>query len=369
MKRALFVATVTGHILAFHTPYIKMLTEMGYSVDVAAYGDEHVPYAVKQFFLPFQRNPFSWHNLKAYRSLKKLIDANQYELIHCHTPVAGILTRFAARKARRNGTRVLYTAHGFHFYKGAPLINWLLYYPAELLCSNWTDTLITINHEDFERASRHFHAAQIEYVPGVGIDVDKYANCAVDRAQKRREIGVPEDALLLISAGELNQNKNHEVIIKAIAQLHDPLVYLVLCGIGELREPLEALARSLGVADRVLFLGYRADMPELYKVSDVFVFPSFREGLSASLMEAMACGLAVICSDIRGNRDLITDNINGLLCRQNIPEAYASCIEFLKDPAARLRLSGGLGGTLEPFSAGSVRRLMRKIYMNCPQSL
>lgn len=364
MKRALFVATVTGHILAFHVPYIKMLAELGYTVDVAANGDEPVPHVVNQFNLPFERSPFRLHNIAAYRKLKGLIESNSYDLIHCHTPVGGIITRLAARGARKKGTKVLYTAHGFHFYKGAPLINWLLYYPAELICSYWTDTLITINHEDYARAKKHFHAAHIEYVPGVGIDVDKYLNCTVDRAQKRREIGVPDDALLLLSVGELSKRKNHKVIIEALSLLADENIHYAIVGKGALEAPLKSLARKLNVSEQVHLLGFRNDVSALCKAADIFCFPSLQEGLPVALMEAMASGLAVVCSKIRGNTDLVTDSVNGFICKANTAEAFAANIKQLCDPYLRQRMGGEGVHMLSSFSAHDIHKSFREIYKN-----
>ncbi len=362
MKRALFVATVTGHILAFHVPYIKMLVDMGYTVDVAANGDEPVPHVANQFNLPFERSPFRLNNIAAYRKLKKLIKSNSYDIIHCHTPVGGIITRLAARGARKKGTNVLYTAHGFHFYKGAPLINWLLYYPAELICSYWTDTLITINQEDYARAKKHFHAARIEYVPGVGIDVDKYANCTVDRVQKRREIGVPDDALLLLSVGELSKRKNHRVVIEALSLLEDKNIHYAIVGRGALEHSLVSLADKLKVSAQVHMLGFRSDIDALCKAADIFCFPSLQEGLPVALMEAMASGLAVVCSDIRGNTDLVSNNVNGFICKANTAEAFAANINRLADPNLRKRM-GQLGLiSLAPFSSFAVHQRVREIY-------
>lgn len=312
MKKILLVATVVKkHIMVFHLPVLKMFKDMGWETAVAAGNDYDdpaqcvIPYCDAYYELPFERSPFKKENVKCIRKLKTIIESEKYNIIHCHTPVGGVVARMAARKARKNGVRVLYTAHGFHFYKGAPLKNWLIYYPVEWLCAHWTDTLITINQEDDTLAKRHMHAQKVVYVPGVGIDLSKFSGSAARREEKRKELGIPEEAKLLISVGELNENKNHETVIKAINGMD---VYYIIAGVGDKRETLQALADAQGMTDRVKLLGYRADVETLCAAADVFVFPSFREGLSLSLMEAMASGLPCAVSQIRGNTDLIDEN-------------------------------------------------------------
>jgi glycosyltransferase EpsD len=319
MKKVLFVATVVKlHIMVFHIPYLEWFKKNGYEVHVAARNDYEnkeecsIPFCDKFFDLPFERSPFKKNNLYVQKKLKKIIDTNEYEIIHCHTPMGGALGRLAAREARKNGTKVIYTAHGFHFYKGAPIVNWLVYYPVERWLARYTDILITINKEDYERA-KDFTAMRIEYVPGVGIDTYKFNNIEVDKEKKRKSIGIIDDDFMIISVGELNKNKNHQVIIRAIAKLKNKKIKYVLCGQGPLENKLKKLAQELNVERQVKFLGFRKDIPELMHVADLFAFPSFREGLSLSLMEAMASGLPVVCSKIRGNVDLIKHEKGGYL--------------------------------------------------------
>ena len=202
MKKVLFVATVTRHINAFHIPYLKWFKEQGYEVHVASNGDEKIEYCDKHFNLPFERFPLKVNNIKTYKELKKIIDDNNSEIVHCHAPVGGVLARLAARKARKKGTRVIYTAHGFHFYKGAPLLNWIIYYPIEKFLSRYTDCLITINQEDYELAKKRFKKAkQIEYVHGVGVDSEKFKKENLNKEQKeklRKSLGIKEDDFVII---------------------------------------------------------------------------------------------------------------------------------------------------------------------------
>lgn len=294
--------------MGFFKSLIKELTDAGHTVDIAANEqDSPVPdcyreWGCKVFPISTSRSPFSIGNLKAIKQIRAL--AKDYDIVHCHTPLAAAATRIACRPLRKKqGLRVIYTAHGFHFYKGAPKKNWIIYYPVEKYCSRFTDVLITINKEDYELATRKFRARRVEYVPGVGIDVEKFADTHADRAAKRRELGIPDDAKLILSVGELNENKNHRLVIEALAKLGRADVCYLIAGVGDRKSELEQLAKERSVT--LLLPGYRRDVAELYKAADLFVFPSFREGLPVSLMEAMAAGLPCLASAIRGSADLL----------------------------------------------------------------
>ena len=365
MKKILYVATVVKtHIMEFHIPYLKMLKEMGWETAVAAKNDYDnpkdcvIPYCDTYFDIPFERNPLKLKNIKAYQSLKKIIDEGEYDIIHCHTPVGAMLTRLAARKARKRGTKVIYTAHGFHFYKGAPIINWLVYYPAEKWLSHFTDVLITINKEDYNRA-KSFKANNVYYVPGVGIDLKKFNTNYIDKNEKRKELGIPLDAKVILSVGEVNKNKNHKVGIEALAKLNDKNIYYVICGSGPLIESHKELAKSLGVDDRVIFAGYRTDVINFYKIADIFLFPSFREGLPVALMEAMACGLPVICSNIRGNIDLIVDGEGGYMYLSDDTDGFAKGI---KNAMNNLDMGRFNRAIIKAFDIREVMKKMKYIY-------
>ena len=212
--------------------------------------------------------------------------------------------------------KVFYTAHGFHFFKGAPLKNWLIFYPIERICSRWTDVLVTITHEDYQLAQKKMYAKKVIYVPGVGIDTAVFAPSEEDAAinvSKREELGLTMTDIVMLSVGELNKNKNHEIVIRAMAQLGRKDVHYVIAGRGVLNQHLEQLAQELGVSSQLHLLGFRTDVKELFKMADFFAHPSYREGLSVAVMEAMANGLPIICSEIRGNTDLIEDGKGGYL--------------------------------------------------------
>lgn len=316
-KKVLFVATVVKtHINAFHLPYLKMLKEMGYKTYVAAKNDFVnepcvIPCCDCYFNVPFARNPFDKNNISAYKMLRSIINNEHFDIIHCHTPVGGALTRLAARKSRKKGTRVIYTAHGFHFYKGAPLKNWLLYYPAEKLCSYFTDVLITINKEDHALAQKKMRAKKIAYVPGVGIDLEKYKPVQISDENKRKEFGIPDGSIWILAVGELIPRKNHETLIRVVSDIDN--VYLTIAGRGELCDYLQNLVDELKLSQKVKLLGFRSDISELCAAADIFAFPSFQEGLPVALMEAMASGLPVVCGRIRGNTDLIDEGRGGVM--------------------------------------------------------
>lgn len=372
MKKVLFVATVVKtHIMEFHIPYLKMFKEMGWETAVAARNDYEnpddcvIPYCDIYYNIPFERNPLKPGNLKAYKELKHIIDEGKYDIIHCHTPVGAMLTRLAAKQARKKGTKVFYTAHGFHFYKGAPAINWILYYPVEKWLSRYTDVLITINKEDYERA-KTFKAGKVCYVPGVGIDLKKFNVGYVNKEQKRKEIGVSTNDFVLLSVGELIPRKNHEVVIRALSVLKQlnklSHIEYVICGRGAYEADLKKLAEELGVTDHIHFLGYRNDISEICNCADLFVFMSHQEGLPVALMEAMACGLPAVCSNIRGNTDLIEDGVTGLISN-NTPEELAEVInEMRNDAVLRDRLASAALQKIKQFDLSCVEDEMTKIY-------
>lgn len=380
MPKVLFVATVVKtHIMEFHVPYLQMFKDEGWETAVAARNDYEnpedcvIPYCDRYYDIPFGRNPLKPSNLRAYRELKKVIEEENYDIIHCHTPVGGMLGRFAARHARRHGTKVIYTAHGFHFFKGAPLLNWLVYYPAERWMAHYTDDLITINKEDYNRA-KSFKAKRVHYIPGVGIDLTRFAPLSDVsererlKEEKRREFMVKPEDYVVLSVGELIRRKNHEVVIRAIAQIkreseetYNRVQYLI-CGRGVLEQELKQLAKELKVEEHIHFLGYRRDICEICHASDLFVFMSFQEGLPVALMEAMACGLPVVCSAIRGNEDLVDVGENGILS-QNSPEEVARHIDaFVRGNAVMNDNVITRLDKMQTYDLISVKEQMHRIY-------
>lgn len=379
MKKALMLASVASMIEKFNMNNIEILENEGYIVDVAAnfeFGLVSSKEHVDNFKQELLKSGKTVHELSiprgisnisaiisAYKKVKLICDKNKYDIIHCHSPIGGVIARLAARKSRKNGTKVIYTAHGFHFFKGAPLKNWLIYFPIEWICSFVTDVLITINSEDYNFAKKYMHAKRIEYIPGVGINTEKISLVDVDRKVKRSEIGIEQDNIAVLSVGELNDNKNHETILKAIAKLARKDITYVICGLGDKEEYLQKLAKDLGIENNLILLGYRDDVIEICKCCDIFVFPSKREGLGLAALEAMASGLPVVTSNVHGIPDYSQDGITGFSCAPMNIEAFAENINKLANSKElRLQMGEHNKANVKKFDIKNVQACMQKIY-------
>ena len=322
MKKVLFVATVTKHINTFHIPYLKLFKEKGYEVHVASNGDEKIEFCDKHYNLPFERFPLKKNNIKTYKELKKIINENQYEIIHCHTPVGAALTRLAARMARKNGTKVIYTAHGFHFYKGAPLFNWILYYPIEKILAKYTDCLITITQEDYKFAKRKFKKIkQIEHVNGVGLNTERFNKVLTEeeKENKRKELGIDKNDIVFSYVAELNKNKNQILLINIIKKLKKemPNIKLLLVGNGPFFEKYNKIIIDNKLKENIKLLGRRNDINDILSITDIYLASSIREGLPVNVMEAMYKGLPIVATVNRGHRELVKNNENGYIIHLN----------------------------------------------------
>ncbi|GGF58935.1 putative glycosyltransferase EpsD [Paenibacillus albidus] len=366
MKKVLFTATVDSHIMNFHIPYLKYFKENGYEVHVASNGTTDIPSTDFKYNVPFQRSPYKLENIKAYRQLKKIINSNKYDTIHCHTPMGAAITRLAAKKSRYNGTKVIYTAHGFHFFKGAALKNWLLFYPIEKWLSRYTDELITINKEDFEIAINSFNAANVHLINGVGVNLEKFRKQNLEkRNQQRKEYGYPLEDYILIYVGELSYRKHQDLLIKAVNYLKEeiPNLRLLIVGDGEKIEKYKLMADKLGVNGNVDFLGYRNDIEKLMMLSDVAVSSSRQEGLPLNIMEAMATGLPLIVTNCRGNRDLVYDKENGYVIDINDANGFSRAIHNLyafKDICGKF--SNKNIDLIDAYSLETISTQMSRIY-------
>ena len=283
MRKALLVTHVSGFVPQFEMNNVHILQNMGYEVHYASnfhnpsYGDDNSRLEGTGIIchqIDFERSPFKRKNITAYRQLKKLMEEHEFDLVHCHTPMGGALARLAAHNTHTGP--VIYTAHGFHFFKGAPLINWMIYYPVEWRLSYWTDCLVCINGEDYKRAVNRFHAKNVVQIPGVGINSKEIEAQAVDVKKKREELGLSTEAIVILSVGEMTKNKNQELIIRTVSEYKKKgeRICYALCGKGTEEEHLRGLAAELDIENEVKFLGYHKDIYEVYKMADIFVFPS-----------------------------------------------------------------------------------------------
>lgn len=379
-KRALMYASVASMIQQFNMENIRLLLQSGYEVDVvcnmeqgstitpekiAAMREELEAMGVQVTHVPIPRKISAIREIiDSFRKSRSIMAQREYDLIHCHSPIGGVLCRLANRFSGRYGkAKMIYTAHGFHFFKGAPLVNWLIFYPLEWLCSWFTDVLITINQEDHELARRKMKARQVTYVPGIGVDLNKFRPDASALEPLRRELGLEPGQIVLLSIGELSTRKNHEVVFRALAQLpHSNYQYLI-CGLGSLKEYLEQLAVELGLTERVQFLGYRNDIPQILNIADFYLFPSLQEGLPVALMEAMAAGKAVACSRIRGNTDLIDDGQGGFLVASDDAAGFADAIrKIMAEPEIREQMKRYNLKKIQNYSIEAVSNQMAELY-------
>ena len=338
--KVLFVATVQSHIAQFHLKIIEALKQKGWEIHVAARDNlaEKNGLQLKNvdriYNIPFQRSPFSTKNLKAYRELKKVITGGKYDIIHCNTPVGGILTRIAARKEKG---KVFYTAHGFHFYKGAPLLNWLIYYPIEKVMAHFTEKLIVINEEDYHLAKEKFKCP-IYRIHGTGINTEKYSRINDQELDRIRQKYKLQNKVVILCTGELNKNKNQKTVITAMQTVvrSVPNAVLLLAGNGPEKSNLDTMITHMDLQENVKLIGYRTDLQKFVNLADIVVSASIREGLGLNIIEAMYCKKPVVAADNRGHRELIAEGKNGYLVKATDSVSFADKIVALcKNPKKR----------------------------------
>ncbi len=381
-KRMLMVSTVPSMIGQFNLENIKLLIQMGYTVDVAAdFKDLSVwpKERIEQFIndmsklgveciqIDFTRNPLKiFRHVRSYREALELIKSRHYSFIHTHTPIASAIVRMASHKTK---TKLIYTAHGFHFYYGAPLKNWVIYYPVEKFLSRYTDVLITINREDYTRASKKFHVKKVVYMPGVGVDTKKFSNVSVDKKAKRAELGIKDDDFMLLSVGELSDRKNQKVIIDALGQMKKEgklgnTKYFAV-GKGDKQSEFEHRIHELQLDSNVFLLGFRSDIIELCAVADCFVHPSVREGLGIAPLEAMAAGLPLISANINGIKDYTENGVTGCCIEPtNVNEMVSAIIKMKNDKTFRDRCGKNNREIVKKFDKSNIEQIMKEVYEN-----
>ena len=371
MRKVLLVATVQSHICQFHKALVEVLHEQNIEVHVAARDNlaekngMKLDFVEKVFNVPFSRSPKSMDNLKAYKQLKQIIDTNGYDVIHCNTPMGGIVTRLAAQKARKNGTTLIYTAHGFHFYEGAPKKNWLVFYPIEKFFSRLTDKLVTITQEDYELASKKFHC-EVHRIHGVGVDEKRYypADNQV-KSEIRKELGYTDDEKLILCIGELLPNKNQSMAIRMMEKLVKdiPEAKLLIAGNGPERENLEALIAELGLEKHVELLDYCTYLEKYQKAVDLGVACSKREGLPLNVVESMLTKNPVVVSKNRGHRELVCHKETGYLVAVNdVQGMYEYVTLLLLDEDHRVQMGEQAAAFAQEFNFTHVKEELKKVY-------
>ena len=364
-RRILFLATVDSHIFYFHLPFVKLLRSLGYEVEVAAgeagFREKIEREGFRVHPIPFSRRPLSFSNFLSFWRLLGLLRKRRYILVHTHTPVASFLGRIAAKIARV--PLVLYTAHGFHFFRGASWKAWLFWYTAEKIASLFTDALIVLNEEDFEYGKRlgFTPGESLFLVPGVGVDLQRFRN--VD-ASLRRELGIKDDEVVVTCVAEFIPRKNHSFLLAAWREVTKRFgqAHLLLVGDGELWEETKRWVAQASLP-RIHFLGRREDVPAVLAASDIVVLVSKHEGLPRALLEGMAAGKPLVATDVRGNRDLVEDGVNGFLVPLGDVGALAFALgQLIESKELREKMGRESLRKVEAYSLERVLQEMEGIY-------
>ena len=364
--KILYTATVLSHICQFHLPHMKYMQELGWEVHVAAHDNLAVKNGLKLRYydkfieIPFSRSPKSPDNLKAYRQMKKLLAEEHYDVILCNTPMGGIVTRLAAKRTRKQGTKVIYMAHGFHFYKGSSKKAWLVFYPIERFMANYCDLLITINREDHALAEEKFsRRTQVAYIHGVGVNEQRYHPAAeAEQLAMRQAEGLSPADFVILCTGELNENKNQKTLIAAAAMLKDkiPNLKVLLAGNGPKEQELQEQIRAEGLEDAVKLLGYRTDLERVVPAVDLVVSCSRREGMPLNIIEAMLCKKPVVASHNRGHDELVQPDKTGILLEATDVSGFAAAIDTLaKDGERRFQMGEAAFAWIQPYAVKSTR--------------
>lgn len=372
MKKVLFAATLRSHIGQFHQPYLKFFKNAGYEVHIAAKDNSNqkkIKIGHYDQFHPicYERLPLKRENIKAYFQMKNLLKQHQYDIIHCHTPIAAVITRLVSRPYRKKGLKVIYTAHGFHFFKGAPRKNWLIYYRVEKFLSRFTDCLITINQEDYRWVlSNGFSAKSINFIKGVGVDLKEFVSQTEEKKKAlRKQYHYNNDEFILLYAANLSYRKHQDLIIKAAARARNQVsnLKIILAGTGEREEEYRSMIKDFELENTVEMIGYVREIPKYMGLVDGVVSTARQEGLPINIVEAMATGLPIIATDCRGNRDLVKDNVNGFIVGiDDIEGMTRAIIKLSKSEDLRRRFGEKNINLVEKYSLRSVQKEMAKIY-------
>lgn len=366
--KVLYIATSDIHLATFHKPYIKWLSQQEIVVDIAVEkrGDNTIEGVENAFFLSFPRSLLNKEMFSSYKKLKNIIDTGGYDLIHCHTPIPSMLARMAARSARKKGAKVLYTAHGFHFYKGAPIPRWLVHYPAEYILSYFTDGIVTINQEDYDYINGKMFHKDSFYIKGIGVDSKRFRPYSEDEKIVKRDIlGLGKDDFVLLYVGEFIPRKNHEFIMRAIKLLVEriPNLKILFAGTGVLLEDMKKLADDLKVSSYIDFLGFRTDVHELSAIANVGISASKHEGLGLGLAEEMMCRVPIVATFDRGHKEMIVQGETGFMFEQeNQAEFIDYIFKLYSNEELRQKMGEKAFQKAQEFEISNSLNSMKKIY-------
>jgi glycosyltransferase EpsD len=369
--KVLFVSTTGGPINAFLIPHIELLIKDGHQVDIVCnvireLSPEFLRLGCKVHNIEFSRSPFNKNNIKVIKEIKRLVLLEKYDLIHTHTPIASFVTRFACRKIPN--LKMLYTAHGFHFFKGASLKNRIIYKTMEKIAARWTDGIITMNGEDYISAKQMKlrQNGSVFKVHGVGVNLKKFVNQKDEEKNILREkYNYNKKDFILIYAAELSNRKHQDLLIDSIHILRNriPNIKLLLAGEGPLSKQYSEQVRRLELNKNVYFLGFRKDVVNLMLLSDIAVSSSRQEGLPVNIMEAMATGLPLVVTNCRGNIDLVKNGENGFIVPLDDINAFVEAIEKLySSEKLRKKCSENSIKKVQKYSLDEVLDEMYKVY-------
>lgn len=375
MKKILYITTISGFLPQFEKNDVKIMQEMGYEIHYASNFRNPVytfdtrdleKQGIRLHHINVAKSPAKIGcNCRAIRQLKKIIDEERITIVHCHNPMGGVAGRIAAHMSKLK-PYVIYTAHGLHFYRGAPLRNWLFYYPVERFLARWTDSIVTINREDYCLVRDKFRLKQggmVSQIHGVGVDMNRFQPNPDIRIRKREALDIPEKAFHIVTAAELNGNKNHKIIIQAIAKANKNDIFYSICGKGTNENQLKEMICEYHLEKQIRLLGFRTDMEEILQTADVFAFPSIREGLGIAAVEALACGVPLIVADNRGTREYAEDGYNAIVCGADDEIAFTAAIKKLYSvDAYRNMLATHCRECARRFSTEETTGAMRRIY-------
>lgn len=376
MKKALMIAPAASVFQKFCKVNIECLKEAGYEIYLASnYSDaddkKQKKYDafrewcekenIRTIDIKFARKSLL-KNMKMIKIVKNLIKENDFDLIHCHTETGGLITACALN--RKCSAKKIYTPHGISFYKGSSILSWLLFYPLEKWICGKMDKVIALNNEEYEIISG-WENNETKLVHGIGLDVKSISEIGCDKEQIREMFGIKSDDFFIICVGELNENKNHKIVIDAVSKLNRDDIKCVICGVGHLKEKLQEMIENLELNDKITLAGYRTDIPILLNAADVLSFPSFHEGLPVSVMEAMAAGLPVVCSEIRGNVDLIQNEVGGFLFKPTDSEAIKVALDkLINDRLLREKMGETNKNNIRKFDSSEVKKEIYDVYTN-----